>query len=102
VSSFAKIADCSAFREAWIEPQARRYRKVARLLEATLDPGEAEAIALAVRAGLRVTGLFGELPRAKKDSQIQGVKPEVDALRTRARFYVSAQAERNILDLADE
>jgi hypothetical protein len=56
----------------------------------------------AERAGLRVTGLLGVLLRAKKDGQIQAVKPEVEALRTRARFFVSPQVERKILDLAGE
>jgi predicted nucleic acid-binding protein len=110
-----------AFREGWIKPHALRDERVARLLEATLDPGEAAAIALALemsadwillderdgrtaaeRAGLRVTGLLGVLLRAKKDGQIQAVKPEVEALRTRARFFVSPQVERKILDLAGE
>src|ERR1051325_640289 len=37
-----------AVREGWIQPQAVQNERVARLLEATLDPGEAEAIALAL------------------------------------------------------
>jgi uncharacterized protein len=56
----------------------------------------------AERAGLRVTGLLGVLLRARKDGQIQAVKPEVEALRTQARFFVSPQIERKILDLAGE
>lgn len=97
-----------ALWKGWIKPQAVQNNKVARLLEATLDPGEAAAIALALempadlillderdgriaaeRAGLRVTGLLGVLLRAKKDGQIQAVKPEVEALRARARFFLS-------------
>ena len=54
------------------------------------------------RAGLRVTGVLGILLRAKKDGQIPAVKPELEALRTRARFFVSPQLERKILDLAAE
>lgn len=37
-----------AFREGWIKPQALQDDKIARLLDATLDPGEAAAIALAL------------------------------------------------------
>ena len=40
--------------------------------------------------------------RAKKDGQIEAVKPELEALRTRARFFVSLEVERKILDLAGE
>jgi predicted nucleic acid-binding protein len=54
------------------------------------------------RAGLRVTGLLGVLLRARKDGQIQAVRPELEVLRTRARFFVSPQVERKILDLAGE
>jgi uncharacterized protein len=110
-----------AVREGWIKPQALKNDTVARLLRATLDPGEAAAIALALevsadlillderdgriaaeRAGLRVTGLLGVLLRAKKDGQIQAVRPEVEALRARARFFVSPGMERKVLDLAGE
>jgi uncharacterized protein len=110
-----------ALQEGWIKAQAVQDGKLARLLETTLDPGEAEAIALALelsadlilmderdgrsaaeRAGLRVTGQLGVLLRARKAGQIQAVMPEVEALRTRARFFVSASVERKILNLAGE
>jgi len=68
-----------ALHDGWIRPQSLKNDKVARLVELTLDPGEAEAIALALemfadlilillderegriaaeRAGLRVTGVL--------------------------------------------
>ena len=100
-----------AFQDGWIKPQALREGKIARLLATTLDPGEAEAIALALElsadlillderdgrqaaehAGLRVTGVLGVLLRAKNDGQIERVRPEVEALRTRARFFVGTVA----------
>jgi predicted nucleic acid-binding protein len=78
-----------AIQDGWIKPRALREDKVARLLATTLDPGEAEAIALALemsadlilvderdgrsaaeRAGLRVTGVLGVLLRAKNEGQI--------------------------------
>jgi predicted nucleic acid-binding protein len=111
----------AALRDGWIKSHALRDERVARLLEATLDPGEAEAIALALelsaglilldekdgrsmadRAGLRVTGLLGVLLRAKQDGQIQLVKTEVDALRTQARFFISPQLEEKVLKIAGE
>ena len=110
-----------ALSEGWIKPQAVLDATVVRLLEATIDLGEAEAIALALelsadlilldekearaaakRAGLRVTGVLGVLLRAKMNGQIRVVKPEIDALRARARFFVSSALERRILDLAGE
>jgi predicted nucleic acid-binding protein len=91
------------------------------MLEASLDSGEAEAIALAIElaadlilldekegraaagsAGLKVTGVLGVLLRAKLDGLIQAVKPEVDALRTRAHFFVSHRLEQQIIEIAGE
>ena len=109
------------FADGWIKPEILRDRNVAQVLEASLDPGEAEAIALALelsadlillderdgraaadRLGLRVTGVLGLLLRAKQDGQIQTVKPEVEALRTRARFFVSPRLEEQILAIDGE
>ncbi len=110
-----------ALRDGWIKPRALGDEKLARVLKLTLDPGEAETIALALeisadlvllderggrsaaeRAGLRVTGLLGVLLRAKRDGQIQAVKPELEALRTRARFFVSPSLHERILETAGE
>jgi predicted nucleic acid-binding protein len=110
-----------ALQDGWIKPQALREDKVARLLAATLDPGEAEAIALALelsadlillderdgrsaaeRSGLRVTGVLGVLLRAKNDGQIQLIKPEIEALRTQARFFLSARLQEKALEIARE
>ena len=110
-----------ALTEGWIKPQAVQNPTVVRLLQATLDAGEAEAIALALevsanlvlldekdgrtaaeRVGLRVTGVLGVLLRAKMNGIIHAVKPEIDALRSRARFFVSSELERKILDAAGE
>jgi predicted nucleic acid-binding protein len=104
-----------ALQDGWIKPQALREDKVARLLAAT------EAIALALelsadlillderdgrsaaeRAGLRVTGVLGVLLRAKNDGQIQLIKPEIEALRTQARFFLSARLQEKALEIAGE
>ena len=110
-----------AIQDSWIKPRAIRDDTVARLLTRALDPGEAEAIALALelpadlillderdgrsaaeRAGFRITGVLGVLLRAKNDGQIPLIKPEVEALRTRARFFVSAQLQKKTLEIAGE
>jgi predicted nucleic acid-binding protein len=56
----------------------------------------------AERAGLRVTGVLGVLLRAKDDGQIQLIKPEIVALRTQARFFLSAQLQEKVLAIAGE
>lgn len=110
-----------ALDDGWIKPEVLRDAKIARLLEATLHPGEAEAIALALdvpadlilldekdartvaeRAGLRVTGVLGLLLRSKRDGMIPAIEPELEALRTRARFFVSPRLERQIMEIAGE
>lgn len=110
-----------AFQEGWIKTKALTSDQVARLLRATLDPGEAEAIALALevqadlillderdgrsaaeRAGLRVTGVLGVLLRAKESGQIESIGRELDALRTRARFFVSPALTASVLKAAGE
>jgi hypothetical protein len=110
-----------ALQDGWIKPQALREAKIARLLATDLDPGEAEAIALALelsadlillderdgrsaaeRAGLKVTGVLGVLLRAKIDGQIPLVKPEIEALRTRSRFFLSPQLQEKVLAIAGE
>lgn len=110
-----------ALSEGWIKPQAVQDEAVVRLLQTTLDRGEAEAIALALeisaalvlldekdgrsvaeRAGVRVSGVLGVLLHAKSKGQIRAVKPEIDALRSRARFFVSSDMERRVLNLAGE
>jgi predicted nucleic acid-binding protein len=110
-----------AFQDGWIKLRALREDKVARLLVATLDPGESEAIALALemsadlilvderdgrsaaeRAGLRVTGVLGVLLRAKNEGQIQLIKPEVESSRTQARFFLSARLQEKAFEIAGE
>lgn len=110
-----------ALQDGWIRPQALREDKVTRLLAADLDPGEAAAIALALelsadlillderdgrsaaeRAGLRVTGVLGVLLRAKSDGHLSLVKPEIEALREGARFFLSAGLQEKVLAIAGE
>ncbi|MGA3077603.1 MAG: DUF3368 domain-containing protein [Bryobacteraceae bacterium] len=42
------------------------------------------------------------LLRAKNKGQIQAVKPEVEALRTQARFFISSRLEEKVLGIAGE
>ena len=92
-----------------------------RILLLQLHSGEAEAIALATdlkadivlideqegrqlasKAGLAVTGVLGALLRAKRRGEIAAVKPEIDLLRSKARFFVSPLLEAKVLVAAGE
>ena len=91
------------------------------LLTAELHRGEAEAIALALELradrllideregratsrlfGLRVTGVLGVLLRGKQMGRINLVKPEIEALRGEAGFFIAPVLEREILAQAGE
>lgn len=75
------------------------------LLTVELHSGEAEAIALALelkadhllideregrtmarQLGVPVTGVLGVLRRAKRRAHITAIKPEIESLKTKARF----------------
>src|SRR3989442_2563005 len=91
------------------------------LLTVDLHQGEAEAIALALemkadwllmdeiegramgrRPGVPVIGVLGILLRGKKTGHIKAIKPEIEALRTKARFFVAPDLETAILAQAGE
>ena len=90
-------------------------------LTVPLDPGELEAIALALatqadvllidekrgraaarQAGLVVAGVLGELLHAKFGGRLPAIKPELQRLRSEAGFFVDAGIERFILSQAGE
>lgn len=91
------------------------------MLTLQLHAGEAEAIALAAdlkadaaiideqegrslasQAGLFVIGTLGIRLRAKQAGAIDSVKPEIQALRDRTRFFLSASLEGAVLSAAGE
>ena len=86
-----------------------------------LDPGEANAIILALelqatqlliderlgrveakRQGLRITGILGILLVAKQQALISEVRPIMDALIQQANFWISPQLYSEVLQLARE
>ena len=104
----------------WLEVLSLRDRTIADQLQNQfqLDPGESEAIALALeinadllliderraraeatRLGLRLTGLLGMLVEAKQRSLIPSVKPLMDALIDTSEFRVSQPLYEQILQM---
>jgi predicted nucleic acid-binding protein len=85
-------------------------------LQRDLDPGEAEAIALAIErkadlllvderrgrrtaraSGVRVTGLLGVIAQAKRTGLIGEAKPVIDALRDVGRFWIGRALYQDVL-----
>jgi uncharacterized protein len=117
----AQAAIQSAVRDQWLRIATPCDSSLLRLLLLQLHQGEAEAIALASelnadialmdeqegrqlasRTGLAVTGVLGILLRAKRLGEIHAVKPEIDLLRSKARFFVSSALGAKVLASAAE
>ena len=105
----------------WLMVRLTTEADLVKILTVDLHQGEAEAIALALetkadrllidekdgrevarRLGLRITGVLGVLLRAKRLGQIAAIKPDLLALRSTARFFISRELEAEILESAGE
>ncbi len=103
-----------AIREAissgWIKTQSVNNEPLAKLLKQTLDRGEAEAIALAIKLeadwtllderegrkvakslGLNVTGILGILLRAKQVGELESLQFAIDDLMNKAGFRIAPE-----------
>ncbi len=104
----------------WIQTQPISDRVLLETLQTNLDPGEAEAITLAVeikadrliiderrgrneamRLGLQVTGLLGIVLAAKQQGLIPLVQPILDDLRANS-FWIRDALYAEVLRLAGE
>lgn len=111
----------TAVKQNWIRIASPPSSHLLNVLMLQLHRGEAEAIALAAeiqagvvlideqearrlatQLGLNVTGVLGVLLRAKLKGDIPLLKPEIQALRTKARFFISPHLEASILLAAGE
>jgi len=105
----------------WITRRASGNHALVNALRRHLDRGEAETIALALdrsadlvlldekdgrhsaqQLGLRVMGTVGVLIRARQLGLIASLRPELDALRQRAGFYLADELYREVLELSGE
>jgi hypothetical protein len=92
----------------WVKAQRVKNSELVKALRQELDPGEAEAIALALETraelllmderlgrdtarhlGLTFTGLIGLLVQGKRKGLIPSIKHELDALRDIAGFRIA-------------
>lgn len=106
---------------AWIEVRQISDETHFKKLTSTLDPGEAEAIVLAIELkadallidekkgrriaqeyGITITGLLGVLIEAKAENLIKEVKPILDRLIFEMGFRINPKLYQNILEKVDE
>ena len=106
---------------SWIQHHAVGDRNLVVVLQRDLDRGEAETLALAIelkaqlvlldeqegrhaaaRLGLRPLGVLGILLEAKRRGEIEEVCSLLDALRSRAGFFLSERLYRQTLEQAGE
>lgn len=104
----------------WIYVQNPRDENYQEILEASVDKGEASAIALAVeladclliiddlkgrnlaeQLGIKITGTFGLIIEAKLSGRIESVKPLLEKIK-QTNFRLSKDIERKILLKANE
>jgi predicted nucleic acid-binding protein len=105
----------------WVEVMPCRDAQKAKMLENELDPGESEAIVLALeigadlillddnaaravaaRLGLEYTGLLGVLLRAKQAGLVDCIRPIMDELVNVAKFRISKSIYDAMMQLAGE
>lgn len=105
----------------WIRVQSPRDQAAVRRFLVELDPGESEAITLALelraeailideaegravarRQGLRTIGVLSVLVRAKAEGIISAVRPLIDRLQNELDFRVSDSLRATILRRAGE
>ncbi len=105
----------------WIEVKEVTNHKLVKALQMELDEGEAEAITLAIglkselllldepqgrkvasNLGLKFIGLLGVLIEAKRKGIIPSVKSIMDALMTKAGFWISHQLYTHVLKVTGE
>ena len=104
----------------WISIQNPINKKYQEILEASIDKGEAIAIALAVEfvdclliiddlkgrnlaetLGIKITGTFGLILEAKLSGKISSVKSLLEKIK-QTDFHFSAEIEKKILAKANE
>ncbi|MDB9527744.1 DUF3368 domain-containing protein [Oscillatoria sp. CS-180] len=131
IAVYRELAQIDSLVPGKVEVQSAQWLKVQPVInqsivqqlrtKARLDPGESEAIALALeldadllliderrgrieadRLGIRITGLLGVLVEAKQKKLILAVQPLMDSLIATSNFRISPALYQQILDLVGE
>lgn len=108
-------------RSRWVHHHEVSNLPLVASLRRDLDRGEAETLALAVeleatvvlvdekegrhaaaRLGLKPLGVLGVILEAKRKQEIESVRPILEALRSRAGFYLSDQLYWDVMKRASE
>jgi predicted nucleic acid-binding protein len=111
----------AALSDGWLVEEPVPAQSIFAELRASLDPGEAEAIALAAstnaevlllderrgrlaarQRGLAVAGVLGELLYARNAGRLSSLRGEMERLKGEARFFIDAKIETFILSQAGE
>jgi uncharacterized protein len=106
---------------SWVQRHEVDDKNLVVVLQRDLDRGESETLALAIelkaeivlldeqegrhaatRLGLRPLGVLGVLLEAKQHGEIEEIRPLLDALRSRAGFFLSERLYRQALEQAGE
>jgi len=104
----------------WIEIEAAKEKRYQKVLEQTVDKGEASIMVLALemdncvisiddlrarktakKLGLRITGTLGILHKAKKAGHIESMRKTIEKLK-RVDFRISEKVEQELLRLSGE
>ena len=107
----------AAIADGWIQVQPTNQPSLTRLLQQTLDDGEAEAIALALERqadrillderdgrkvakslGLQVTGVLGVLLKAKASGELPALQPVIDDLTQKAGFRIAPELLEKVME----
>ena len=110
-----------AYDDGWIRIQRLTNRDLSNVLSASLDAGEAEAIALAIESranrllmdetagramarslAITLTGTLGLLLKEKREGRIPSLGIEMERLVSDAGFFLSPRVGRFFLDAAGE
>lgn len=126
ISVYREICEVDESRRSlanldWIEMREVTYTDLQHHLMQTLDPGEAEAIALAIelsadyllideslgrevadQLGVRITGLLGVLLKAKQGGHIPTVRHYIDRLVSEVGFRLGRELINDVLYQAGE
>jgi len=106
---------------SWVQRHEARDQNLVAALRRDLDKGEAETLALAIELnaglvlldeqearhvaislGLRPLGVLGVLLEAKQLGEIEEIRPQLDALREQAGFFLGDRLYQQVLEQAAE